>query len=145
MTAKRPRSRTIGRPFADSAVADVFAGCPPRVRARLMTVRELIFTVAAETAGVGEIEEALRWGEPAYLAVRPKSGSTIRINRHEDPSRYALYFNCQTTLVETFRTMFPDEFIFEGNRALVLDVDDEVPIDSLSLCIAAALTYHLKR
>jgi hypothetical protein len=53
-----------------------------------------------------------------------------------------MYFNCQTTLVETFRTLFPKDFRFEGNRAIVFDELDEVPRDSLVFCIAAALTYH---
>jgi hypothetical protein len=42
--------------------------------------------------------------------------------------------------------LFPDDFKFEGNRAIVFDDDDEVvPIDALCFCIAAALTYHLKK
>ena len=53
-----------------------------------------------------------------------------------------MYFNCQTTLVETFRTLFPNEFRFEGNRAIVFNASDAVPTDALAFCIAAALTYH---
>ena len=30
-----------------------------------------------------------------------------------------MYFNCQTNLVETFRTLCPNDFKFEGNRTLV--------------------------
>ena len=46
--------------------------------ARLMTLRALIFDVAAKTDGVGALDETLKWGEPAYLT-RSKSGSTIRL------------------------------------------------------------------
>ena len=53
-----------------------------------------------------------------------------------------MYFNCQTSLVQTFRTLFPTEFKFEGNRAIVFDEADAMPADALALCIAAALTYH---
>lgn len=56
-----------------------------------------------------------------------------------------MYFHCQTSLVETFRTLFPDDFMFEGNRAIVFRESDVVPIDALSFCIAAALTYHRAR
>jgi hypothetical protein len=56
-----------------------------------------------------------------------------------------MYFHCQTNLVETFRTLFPGEFRFEGQRAIVFELSDPVPADSLAFCIAAALTYHLKR
>jgi hypothetical protein len=34
------------------------------------------------------------------------------------------------------------DFKFEGNRAIVFDLDETVPVDSLAFCIAAALTYH---
>ena len=56
--------------------------------------------------------------------------------------QYAMYFNCQTNLIETFKTLFPAEFKFEGNRAIVFLESDVVPVDALTYCIAAALTYH---
>ena len=56
-----------------------------------------------------------------------------------------MYFNCQTTLVETFKTMFPGDFEFEGNRAIVFESSKRVPAKELAWCIAAALTYHRKR
>ena len=135
------------RAFDNTAVAQAFKDCPAPARARLLALRELIFRTAAETPGVGEIEETLKWGEPAYVTAASKSGSTIRIGWKKPQARqYAIYFNCQTTLVDTFRTLFPGEFRFEGNRAIVFDVADPqaeaVPADSLALCIAAALTYH---
>lgn len=42
-----------------------------------------------------------------------------------------------------FRTMFPNDFQFEGSRALVLALSGKLPEDELAICIAAALTYHL--
>jgi hypothetical protein len=62
-------------------------------------LRELIFDVAASTDGVGEIEETLRWGEPAYLTSQSKSGTTIRIGwKSSRPAEYAVFFHCQTDL-----------------------------------------------
>ena len=135
------------RRFESSAVAQAFKACPAPARSRLLALRELIFRTAAETPGVGEIEETLKWGEPAYVTSASKSGSTIRIGwKKPHATQYAIYFNCRTTLVETFRTLFPGEFKFEGNRAIVFDVAgnvaDAVPVDALALCITAALTYH---
>ena len=131
------------RPFENTAVARAFEACPAPVAARLLALRELIFRTAAETPGVGAIEETLKWGEPAYLTTASQSGSTIRIGwKKPHAMQYAIYFNCQTSLVDTFRTLFPGEFRFEANRAIVFDVADAVPADSLALCIAAALTYH---
>ena len=133
-------------PFSNSGVARIFDAYPPRLRSKLLALRELIFATAASTAGVGEIEETLKWGEPAYLTAQSRSGSTIRIDAKKSAAtQYAMYFNCKTDLVETFRTLFRDEFMFDGNRAIVFDIEDEVPIDALKICIAAALTYHRKK
>ena len=124
-------------------VAKVFASYPANVRRNLLTIRELIFSLASSIEGVGKIEETLKWGEPAYLTSMSKSGSTIRIAwKKSAPLQYAMYFNCQTNLIDTFRSLFRSEFKFEGNRAIVFDVSEKVPIDSLRICIAAALTYH---
>jgi Domain of unknown function (DU1801) len=131
------------KPFADAAVARTFDAYPPAMRRKLLALRALIFKTAAATDGVGELEETLKWGEPAYLTTQSRSGSTIRIDwKRARPSQYAMYFNCQTSLVDTFRSLFPHELTFEGNRAIVFEAGAKVPADALSFCIAAALTYH---
>ncbi len=132
--------------FTNPAVATVFESYPSSVRPKMLALRRLIFEAAAATAGVGTLEETLKWGEPAYVTSQTKSGSTVRIDcKKSNPKQYAVYFHCQTNLVETFRRLFPHEFKFEGNRAIVFDETDTVPADSLALCISAALTYHLKK
>jgi len=129
--------------LVDPAVAKVFAEYPPVLRKRLLAARKMIFEVAKQTEGVGPLQETLEWGEPAYLTAESGSGTTIRINRHNKQSgQYVIYFNCQTTLVDTFRSLFPGTFRFEGNRAIVFDVTDRVPAAETKLCIAMALTYH---
>ncbi len=84
-------------------------------------------------------------GRAAYVTSESKSGSTVRIGwTASRPSEYAMYFHCQTNLVESFRAWFSWGLRFEGNRAIVFSRGDIVPADSLATCIAAALTYHLK-
>ena len=139
------RKQLAGR-IENAAVALAFDALPPAMRRKLMALRKLILDTAAATEGVGEIEETLKWGEPAYVTAQSKSGSTVRIGwKKSAPSQYAVYFHCQTHLVETFRTLFPGDFRFEGNRAIVFDAADTVPRDALALCVAAALTYHRNR
>lgn len=124
-------------------VTATFASYPPEIRKRVLKLRELIFDVAARTQGVGGLEESLKWGEPAYITAASKSGSTIRIAwKKRKPTQYAMYFNCQTTLMDSFKTMFPTAFKFEGNRALVFETHEEVPVEALRICVAMALTYH---
>jgi len=116
------------------------------VKKKLLFLRQLIFDVAAETEGVGQVEETLKWGQPSYLTVSPKSGSTIRIDQvKSQEGQYAMYFHCQTTLVDTFKEIYANEFRFEGNRSIIFNVGDQVPVQALSHCIAMALTYHLDK
>ena len=127
-------------------MAAVFEGYPKMVRTKLLSLRRLIFDVASETEGIGDLEEALKWDQPGYLTTKSKSGSTIRIDRvktHE--GRYAIYFHCQTTLVETFRELYPNVFKYEENRSILFDVNDRLPLKELRYCIAPALTYHLAK
>lgn len=132
-------------PFESSEVALKFESYPPNARRALLSLRELIFSVGRKTPGASEIEETLKWGEPAYLT-KNGAGSTIRIDwKPKHPEQYAIYFNCKTTLVESFRTLFPEEFTFVGNRALVFKLGSQPPRDALSFCIAASLTYHAKK
>jgi hypothetical protein len=129
-------------PFSNPAVAQVFNSYPPAIRRKLLVLRQLIFDTAQSTAGVGALEETLKWGEPAYVTPS-KSGSTIRINwKRSAPSQYALCFICHTNLVETFRMLFPNDFTYDGNRAIVFHQAEALPVETLAFCIAAALTYH---
>ncbi len=126
-------------------VAAIFDSYPPTVRAKLLQLRDIILTTAAATDGVGPITETLKWSEPAYLTEKTKAGSTIRLGwKAKFPEQYAMYFNCQTTLVDTFRTLFP-EMTFEGNRALVFQQEQPVPTAAVKHCVELALTYHLNK
>jgi len=132
--------------IANPAVANVFAAYPPRLRGKLVALRTLILDTAATTPGVGKLEETLKWNEPAYLTRESGSGSTIRIDRkHGSDSKYSMYFNCNTTLVDSFRGLFPRTFRSHGDREIEFDVADDVPLKELKICIAMALTYHCKK
>ena len=94
---------------------------------------------------MGAIEEALKWGQPSYLTPETGSGSTIRIDRMKSAdNQVAVFFHCQTDLVETFRELYP-ELSYSGNRAILLDADKKLPEAELRHCVALALTYHLRK
>ena len=113
------------------------------MRRRLLDVRHLIFETAAQTDGVGPLTETLKWGEPAYLTMATGSGSTIRLGRIPSSAQdCAVLFNCRTSLVETFRSRFPDVFGFEKNRAILLSPAAPLRETELSICLKMALTYH---
>ena len=111
----------------------------------MLALRALILATASSTPGVGGIEETLKWGEPAYVT-KNGAGSTVRIDwKAKDPGRYAMYVSCHTDLISTFRTLFPNDFTYQGNRAMVFELGARLPKDSLAFCIAASLTYHLDK
>jgi hypothetical protein len=140
-SARKPQAA-----FADPAVDAVFNAYPKPVKARLLALRRLIFQTAKATKGVGALQETLKWGQPSYLTPETKSGSTIRIDRVKSAAnQYAIYFHCQTDLVETFRALYPTEFSFGGNRCILLDAANKLPEAALRHCVALALTYHLNK
>ncbi len=127
----------------DKRVRKVFESYPAAVRPKMMFLRDLIFDVAANSEGVGKLEETLKWGEPAYLTAESKSGTTIRIDwKDKSPNQYAMYVNCKTSLVDTYRSLFP-EFSYESNRAIVFDIEKSIPENELRACIKMALMYHV--
>ena len=126
-------------------VAAVLATYPDDARARMLELRRLILQTAAAIPEVGPLTETLKWGEPSYLTEKSRSGTTVRIAwKAAAPERYALYVHCQTNLVDTFRTRFP-ELDYDGNRAVVFDVNAELPEAAVTECISMALTYHLDK
>lgn len=143
----RPASKRVvaSRSPRGNAVDAVFDACPKPVRTRLLSLRRLILDTAKTTEGVGRIEETLKWGQPSYLTPETGSGSTIRIDRVKPENRQlAIFFHCQTDLVETFRELYP-ELSYGGNRAILLDADAKLPEKQLRHCVALALTYHLRK
>jgi hypothetical protein len=141
VSGSKPRSG-----FADPAVQAAFDAYPKPLRPKLLALRRLILDTARNTEGVGAIEETLKWGQPSYLTPETKSGSTIRIDAIKaNAGQYAVYFHCQTNLVETFRELYPSEFSYGGNRCIILNAADDVPEPALRHCVALALTYHLKK
>ena len=110
------------------------------MRKRMMRLRQLVLDTASETEGVDKLEETLKWGEPSYLT---KGGSTLRMDwKDRAPNQYAIYFNCNTKLVSTFKELYGDVFTFEGKRAIVFDENDELPVDELKHCVSLTLRYH---
>lgn len=132
-------------------IAARFKDYPPKLRTALLDLRTLILETAAETEGVGIIEETLKWAQPSFITTRPKTGSTLRIDRvkgekgeNDEGQRYALYFICHSGLADRFREHYGDRLTIEGNRALVFRVGEELPKPAVKHCIAMALTWHIQ-
>jgi len=118
-----------------------FKNYPENIKPKLNYLRKLIIETATEIDTINEMEETLKWGEPSYLV---KKGSTIRIDwKPKVPNQYAMYFQCTSKLVPTFKKLFPNSFNYQGTRAIEFELNDKIPISELKECIALALKYHL--
>lgn len=130
----------------NSSVKDKFDSYPDHIKPKMEELRGLIYEVANSTEGVGNLEETLKWGEPAYLTKNPKSGTTIRIDwKDKNPEQLAMYVSCNTTLIENFRMQFTGRMEFEGNRAVVFPAEKPLPRKELMICIQMALRYHMDK
>lgn len=125
---------------SDPTVAKKFAEYPAHIQPIMNQLRQLIINTADTLESVVELEETLKWGEPSYLT---KHGSTIRIDwKDKSPDQYAMYFQCTSQLIPSFKVVFDDTFQYEGSRAIIFNLDEDLPVDELKKCITAGLTYH---
>lgn len=97
-------------------VAEVFASCPEVARDKLLALRQRILDVARNTIRIG-------WSE-------------------KTPEHYALYVHCQTKVIDQCRGLFPTQLTYQGNRAIIFDLEQTLPEEELDVCIRLALTYH---
>jgi len=121
-------------------VETVFSNYPAFVKQQMLDLRKLILDTANKIGEISSLEETLKWGEPSYIS---KYGSTIRIDwKTKIPDQYAIYFKCTSKLVPIFKFIYPDIFKFEGNRAIIFQLNEGIPKSELKNCIKAALMYH---
>lgn len=122
------------------AVTAIFSNYPDKVRSKMLALRELIIETAAELETVSFLEETLKWGEPSYIA---KKGSAIRIDwKPKTPNQYAMYLQCTSKLIPTFKLIYHNIFEFEGSRAIIFQLEDGIAVKELKKCVAVALQYH---
>ncbi|WP_322631691.1 DUF1801 domain-containing protein [Pasteurella atlantica] len=113
---------------------------PDFVRDKMKDLRELVIETAEEVPEITDLEETLKWGEPSFLT---KTGSTLRMDwKKKTPNQYQMYFKCTSRLVETFKLVFGKLFEYENNRAIIFQLDQEIPVVQLKKCIKATLMYH---
>lgn len=125
----------------DESYRHKLASCPESARSRIDELIDLVKSAANEES-VDDLACTLKWGELAFVA---KSASTIRIAwSDKNPDKCSLYFNCNSKLVDTFRSVYP-ELHYVGNREIVLDPDQSLPRASLRHCFSLALTYQLRK
>lgn len=125
-----------------SEIADVFDRYPAPVRTALLALRRMILAVAGDREEIGGISETLKWGQASYAPLRPRTGTPVRIDADATHGGdVALYVNCQTDLVETWRDIYPG-LMFGGSRSVHFRADRPLPEAEIRHLIAQAFTYH---
>lgn len=133
-------------PSITPSVKDVIQSYPKTAQIYALGLRELILETAAQDRRIGTLTETLKWREPSYLTEATKSGTTLRFDwKSQKPSKLGIFVNCRTSLIHSFQDIFSDQLMFEGMRAIWLDINKPLPRDILSICIGKTLTYHLDK
>lgn len=116
-----------------------YASYPDNAKNYFINIRTVILEVA-KAEDLGEVEETLKWNEPSY---RVKGGSTLRVDwKPKSPNNLSVYFNCKTSLVETFKEVFGNTFRYDGNREIMFSLTEELPLTEFKACVSLTLRYH---
>lgn len=124
-------------PHLPEAISHQWSQYPEKVQEHLQSLRRFIYTCAFNE-GIKTLDETLKWGQASYKA---PSGSAVRID-WKGPKTYMIYYHCQSKLGETFRTLYGEVLEFEGQRAIILDLDSDWPQEIVAHCISLAMRYH---
>ena len=118
---------------------DALRALPDHVRARLEELRAEIYQ-AAEDTGTAPLEASLKWGQPSFAS---KVGTPLRLSWSPKMGEVCgAYVHCQTTLVDSYRTLFPDAFAYQDNRAVLVPLSGEFDRMAFRKIASMALTYH---
>jgi hypothetical protein len=130
--------------FSEPDVKKVYESLPASHKRYAYQVRDWIWEAVEGMDLDCNVVETLKWGEPSYLPDKPRIGSTLRIGQF-DEEHIALYFNCQTMLVENFRSMFGSEVEYSKNRAVLFNVSEPLPESIVKACASKTFRYHLDK
>lgn len=125
-------------------VAAAFDAFPQTAQTGLLRLRALIFDCAKTLPETGGLREELRWGQPAYLPVKPRVGSTLRLGAPKTGGS-AIYAHCGTSIIPDFAAAYPGMDRIEGRRAIHFDSLEHINPERHGQLVCHALTYHLKR
>ena len=104
---------------------------------------QIIRDTADQLPETGGLEETFKWGQRSFLPKKNRVGTTVRIDQYGG-DQVAMYVHCQTTLVDSFRAMYP-ELNYEGKRAVIFNAKKKLPRDTISVLVEEALLYHVNK
>jgi len=117
--------------------ADLTSQWPPAARTAFAQLREI-----AHDAAPSPLAESLKWGQPAWRPIKPRTGATLRAMWHAStPARLHLYVDCKTNLAARMQDLYP-QIENDGRRALSVPLDI-LPQEAVHHLAAMIFRYHL--
>ncbi|MEO9896233.1 MAG: hypothetical protein ABJD13_06640 [Paracoccaceae bacterium] len=116
-----------------------FQSWPSKATQHAKDVRAL-FIQTAQDIDVRDLEESLKWGEPAW---RPqKGGTTLRAAwSAKSPRELGLFVDCKSDLCARMQADFPNAFRYVAPRAMYLRLDEPVPTPAVRHLARMAFRY----
>ena len=102
-------------------------------------IRSLIFSSARELE-LDYLSLTTKWGEASFVSSK---GVTIRLAAYKhQQGALGVFFPCSSTMIQNCKELFPEEFEYEKQRAIILSKEGKLNTLTLELVIRAALNYH---
>jgi len=102
-----------------------------------------LFHDIAHKAEVGTLDEALKWGQPSWRPIKPRTGSTLRMDWNPTfPNRLSLFVDCKTDLAARMQDLYPDLPENDGQRHLAIALDKPLPQQAIAHLADMTFTYH---
>ena len=120
-------------------LAHKFQSWPANAAQYASEIRAL-FIQTAQNFDVRDLEESLKWGEPAW---RPKKGgTTLRASwSPKTPTELGLFVDCKSDLCARMQSDFPNDFRFVAPRAMYLPLAQPVPTPAVTHLARIAFRY----
>lgn len=119
------------------AAINILQSSPVKVRQALLDLHNRILDLAEDTNHT-PLQISVKWGQVSYASA---AGTPLRLGwSAQDSSQYYLFVHCQTRLIPTIKEVYGERFVYQGNRAIVLDIRHKVPSE-LDHVIALAFNY----
>jgi hypothetical protein len=108
----------------------------------LLSCRSLFHTIATRV-DIGPLDETLKWGQPSWRPIKPRTGSTLRLNwSPKSPTELAIFVDCKTDLAARMQTLYPHLPANDGGRRMAIDLNSPLPETALSHLAEMTFSYH---
>ncbi|MEP5732549.1 MAG: hypothetical protein ABJL67_24625 [Sulfitobacter sp.] len=130
---------------APQPLLDIIAHWSDPAQQAVWICRTLFHQISTER-DIGPLDETLKWGQPSWRPVRPRTGSTLRMGwRQADADHLAFFVDCKTNLAAQMQDIYPDVFQNDGKRALLLPLSRPFAEQAVAHLAELTFTYHQRK